>query len=234
MANRLEIVYNIKELMKDHTDDSLMSDRHILFLFKTHRARFLRQLYSDRAKGLDDSSMQSLCLEMEKVDRGTCGITTDCYINRSKEKLPNLLSLRGRTALLSVGPTAVGVDNFDVISPFDVSTCMDDPYATTSVFIDDGYLFVVGSTPAANLIKCIRIVGIFDDPDALTAYNNCCGCDKPEPCVTDTTDYPVPGHMVGDINQAVLKDFLTTINVMSLRDTDNDSAPAKITSNAKK
>lgn len=231
MANRLEIIYNIKELMKDHTDDSLMSDRHILFLFTTHRAKFLRQLYSDRAKGLDSSASQTLCLNMIKVDKGTCGVTTDCFITRSKEKLPNLLSLRGRSALMSAGPAVVGTSKFDVVQAQDASICMDDPYATTSVFIQDNYLYVIGPTIASSLIKCIRVEGIFDNPSILEVYNNCCGCeDTPDPCVTDLTEYPVPGHMVPDINQAVLRDFLSTYNVTASRDTDNDSVPAKASS----
>ncbi len=220
MANRLEIVYNIKELMKDHTDDTLMSDRHILFLFKTQRARFLRQLYSDRAKGLDASAIQVLCLDMEKVDRGACGITTNCHISRSKKKLPNLLSLRGRSALISAGPALVGSSKFDIINSLDANQAMSDKYSTTSIFLDDGYLYVVGTTPAAGLIKTIRVQGIFDDPDALAGF-----LDGKDPCVTELTDYPVPGHMVADINQEVLRNYLQTINVP--RDTDNDSVPEK-------
>lgn len=229
MANRLEIVYNIKELMKDHTDDTLMSDRHILFLFKTYRAMFLRQLYSDRAKGLDDSAIQSLCLDMEPADRGVCGINTDCYINRSKKRLPNLLSLRGRAALKSVGPAIVGSPNFDIIDARDAAICMADPYATNSVFVDDGYLYVVGPTPAVKLMKCMRVQGVFDDPEALEEFSNCCNCSATEaPCVTDETEYPVPGHMIPQINDAVMKEFLQSLNVTAFRDTDNDSAPSSI------
>lgn len=228
MANRLELVYSIKELMKEHTDDTLMSDRHILFLFNTYRAKYLRQLYSNRAKELDSSSTQTLCLDMEKVDKGVCGITVDCTVVRSKIKLPDLLSLRGRSALISAGPAIVGTERFEVINADEANICMSDKFATTSVFIEDNYLYVVGNTPASNLIKCIRVTGIFSDPDSLEDFNNCCNCDdKPEPCLTDETDYPIPGHLIPEISKEVLNDFLSTFNVTPSRDTDNDSVPAK-------
>lgn len=228
MATRLEIVYSIKELMKEHTDDSLMSDKHILFLFDTHRAKFLRQLYSNRAKALDNSAKQQLCLNMETVDRGVCGIDTGCTIRRSKKRIPDLLSLQGRSALISAGPAVVGSKKFEVLNASSVAQIMNDKYASTSVFIDDGYLYMAGYSPAEMLLKCVRIEGVFSNPNELEGFLNCCGCeDTAEACITDETTYPVPGHLLPDLSQAVLKDFLTTLQVSMARDIENDSVPGK-------
>lgn len=226
MPTKLEILYNIKELMREHTDDTLMSDRHILFLFGMHRAKLLRQLYSDRAKELDSSALQTLCVGMETVDKGLCGITVNCNIKRSKVKVPDLLSLKGRSALVSAGPPMVGSNKFDLINNVNVNAVMADEYATTSVFFEDDYLYVIGPVPAAELVSCIRITGIFDSPMELENFSSTCPTQKFTPCVTDDTEYPIPGHMIADVTQLVLKDFLTTLNVVQIRDIENDSTPA--------
>jgi hypothetical protein len=227
MATRLELIYNVKELMKDHTDDSLMSDRHILFLHDLFRARLLRQLYSDRSKGLDDSAMQDICLEMQLVDKGLCGITTPCTVARSVKRLPELLSLKGRNALVKVAPAVVGAKPFEIIQEGEVNSTIEDKYSYTSAFISDGYVYMVEKTPAAKLIKCISITGIFDTPNELEEHYNCCGCsDKQTPCVTDETQYPAPGHMLSDISESVLQSFLRTIQVP--RDEDNDSVEQSV------
>lgn len=223
---RLEIVYNIKELLKEHTDDSLVSNDHILFLFGTYRAKYLRQLYSDRAKAIDNSALQTLCLSTSPVDRGTCGVTVDCEIVRTKNQIPDLLSIKGRPALTFVGPPIIGASGFDRISNGQVNSCMTDSYSTTSFFIDNGYIYIVGTEPAVKQIKCIRVKGIFENPTDLEGFSSStCDSISIDPCVSDETDYPIPAHMVADINVAVLKNFIVTEKLEQTRDKDNNDVP---------
>lgn len=224
---RNQIVYSIKELLKDHTDDSLLSNDHIIYLFNTYRAKFLRQLYSDRAKAFDESVMQTVCLDMEPVDRGTCGVTTNCYVLRSTQKLPALITIKGRSAISYVGPAIIGANGFEIVKPSTINTCMDDEYASTSAFIENGYVYVVGTQPAHLLIKCVRLNGLFDSPEDLADYFTCtsCGDASKKPCVTEETPYPVPGHMISDISQEVLKLYMATYKVEEQRDKDNNSVP---------
>jgi len=223
-----ELVYDVKGRLADYTDDTLFSDRHIAFLFNIYRARFLRQLYSDRAKQYDASAVQQLCLSMETVDRGLCGITINCTVRRSIKKLPNLLSLKGRSALVSAGPAVIGSKKFDIITEDAASECMADQYATNSVFISDGYVYAVGTSPAMKLLSCVRIQGIFDDPTALKDAYDCCECEATtaDACFTeDATEYPAPAHMLPDISKAIVTDFMQTLKAATVRDTDNDSTP---------
>lgn len=221
---RAEIIYNVKELLKEHTDDSLISDEHILFLFSTYRAKFLRQLYSDSAKQIDETSLQTLCLKTGVVDRGECGITVDCDVVRTVAQIPDLLSIKGRPSLIYVGPPIVGLAPYDIIYNKQINTALDDPFATTSVFIDNGYIYLAGKEPAIKKIKCLKIQALFQNPAELEGFTGTCGKDL-DSCKGDKEEYPVPGHIVADITNAVVQEFLRTKNIEAYRDTDNDDVP---------
>lgn len=227
MATRAEMIFSVKELLKEHTDDSLLSDEHILFQIKAYRAMLLRQLYSDRAKEYDDAAKQTFCADMVLTDPGICGINTGCFILRSEEKIPGLLSVKGRSALTRVGPPIIGMPGYELTTPDRVGACMDDPYSGATAFIMDDYLYMVGRGVATKLIKCISVTGIFEDPEKLEYLNSCdsCGTNQPVKCYNDDSELPMPSHMIQNIIQMVVKDFAQVERLEDHRDRDNDSSP---------
>lgn len=227
MATKLEMIYSVKELLKDHTDDSLLSEDFILFQIKAYRSMFLRQLYSDRAKELDADATQTFCVDTKTVDPGTCGITTGCHILRSVEKIPSLLSIKGRSTLTRVGPPIIGIPAYEVVDAAGINACMNDPYSGTTAFLMDNYLYLVGKDPATKLIKCISVTGIFSNPDALAELGNCdsCGKEVKEPCYTDDANFPVPEHMVPMLIKATVEDYVRTEKLADRRDIDNNGVP---------
>jgi len=222
-----ELIYSVKELLKEHTDDSLISSSHILHLFNAQRAMFLRQLYSRRSKAFDVSAIQSFCMEMELVDRGLCGITTDCHVLRSKKKLPQPLDVRNRSTISYIGPAMVGAKPFDKVKAKDINACMADKYATITAFIQDDYIYVTGTAPSVKLLECIRVEGIFDNPADLENYGTCktCNTSQESHCFTLESTYPVPGHLVAPMTKEVLKSFILTEKLEKNRDTENNSVP---------
>lgn len=226
MATRTELVYSIKELLRDHTDDSLISERHILFLIGNYRAKYLRQLYSNRAKAFDDSAKQCVVLEMAKADPATCGLSTGCTVLKSKRKLPNLLSVRGRSTLTYVGPAIYGTKAFEQIDSQDAASYIEDKFSNIATFIESGYVYVIGAAPAVKLIDWVRVEGIYDNPESLEGFKSCeCAPDVESNCVTDWTEYPIPGHLISDVTQEVLKNYVATKKLEEIRDKDNNSVP---------
>lgn len=226
MATQNELVYSVKELLKDHTDNSLISNAHVLFQLKAFRALLLRQLYSDRARAYDYNVIQTFCLEMEVADSGLCGTNTGCKILKSKKQLPELLSLKGRAAFVRAAPPIIGAEPFDIIKSSNISNCLEDEYGTNSVFIKDRYVYLVGQTPSVLLVKCISVSAIFVDPEDLYDYNTCKSCGgESEPCYTEDSDFPMPGFLITPLINGVLKEFLTVKALEQRRDVDNNDVP---------
>jgi len=227
MATERELIYSIKEFLKDHTDDSLISNEHLFFQIKAFRNTLLRQLYSDRARKFDFTATQQFCMEMEVTDSGLCGAKTGCKIVRSVKKLPSLLSVKGRSALISVSPPIVGSKPYDIIDSEHIQDCLDDPYATNSAFVHDEYLYLVGNSPAISLVKCVSVVGIFENPEALKDYTTCesCGSSTKEACYTPDREFPLPGFLITPVIKEVLNEFLPVEKLKAFRDKDNDGEP---------
>ena len=227
MATRAELIFSVKELLKEHTDDSLIADAHVLFQIKAHRAMLLRQLYSDRAKEFDDAAKQTFCATMERTDPGICGIDTGCFILRSKEKIPGLLSVKGRSALTRVGPPIIGMPAYELAKPETIKQCMEDEYSSSTAFIMDDYLYLVGRGVATKLIKCVSVTGIFANPEDLEELSACdtCGSDEVTQCFTDDSDMPMTAHLIGPVVSLTVADFAKVNPLEDKRDKDNNSVP---------
>jgi len=228
MATKAELIFSVKELLKEHTDDSLLSDDHIGFQVNAYRSMFLRQLYSDRSKSFDEAAKQTLCVTMAPTKSGTCGIDIGCTILRSVERIPGLLSVKGRPALTRVGPPIIGSESYELVNSTQASMCIDDQYAGNVAFIMDGYIYLTGASPAVKLIKCLSITGIFDDPTDLEDFKiyETCGSITTEQCyVEDVSEYPIPGHMISQIILQIVKDFKGVEALEQTRDINNDGVP---------
>ena len=225
MSTKAEMIYSVKELLKDHTDDTFIIEEHVSFQIDNMRTMLLRQLYSDRAKKFDAAASQTFCIGMEQVDNGLCGARTNCTVLRSTEKIPGLLSVKSRSSLIRVGPPVIGTKAYDMVDPAYLGECIDDPYGSHAIFIENEYLYLVGSSIAAKLIKCVSVTGIFEDPEALAELNNSCDNQNSGSCYTVDTDYPVPAFMIGTIIQEVVKLYVKVKPLEQHRDTDNNAVP---------
>ena len=58
-----EIIYIVNDLCKQFSDDSTITEDHILFLLKKYRSLILQQ-YLDANKELTDANYQILCLDL--------------------------------------------------------------------------------------------------------------------------------------------------------------------------
>ncbi len=204
---RSELIYNIKELMKDHSDDVAYSDRHIAFLIDLQRARFIRKSHEKRSKALDQACMSSIEVNLSKIT-GPLGNS----VTRSDEELPELLSLNSRTALVSVVPTISGAEPIEIVSLPKVRGILKGAYGTLFGYMEDNYLNLISLDPAVYMLKKVKVRGIFSEL----------------PFVSDDDPYPLSASLVPQVEDAVLADLLKTLRVMQLQDTDNDSTPKQI------
>ena len=86
MSKVNEIIYDVREAVRQTTDDTDISDRYILYLYNIKRSKYLRQDLNNLQKTIDISILQTLCLELEEVSINECGLDLDCQtIMRTKQ-----------------------------------------------------------------------------------------------------------------------------------------------------
>lgn len=206
-----QIIYDVKELLNQYSDDSDYSDKHILYLYNLKRSKYLRQLLDDKSRTFDKIMIQSLCLEFEEVDKSICELTVGCTVLRSKKPLPTLLPVRNRDTLLSIQPSIALSKPFKVIDINQANYILDRPYSNAiyATVNNEGYIYIFSNTPEHKLISCLYINGIFNDPSDLENYSNCCECeDKIESCFTEESDYPAPAFIIDAARDDIIKLFL--------------------------
>lgn len=220
-----KIIYDVREYLKQYSNDSDLDDRYILHLYNIKRAKYLRQELNNYQRTTDTTIQQTLCLELEEVNVLQCGIDLDCEtIVRTKLPIPKPLELHLKSALTAVRPVKR-------ISPsFNFTTKERAIYSHFSpigngiyAFLDtDLHIYLVSKLDTIKLIDCITITGIFEDPLELTNYFNCCGCETPIKCFDiDESDYPLQPHYIDLIKNEIVRELTGKINIPE--DTENNS-----------
>lgn len=220
-----KIIYDVREQLRQYTDDSEIDDRYIIHLFGLKRAKYLRQDLNNYQRTTDVSVTQTLCLGLERVSVNECGLDYDCEtILRTKRPIPQPLELHIKSAITSVKPTK------RISIPFNFTTKAKAVYSTYSPFNksiysfldNDKYIYLLSTEDSLNMLECITITGVFEDPLELTNYTNCCDCTTASPCFDiNTVNYPIQPHYIDLIKAEIVKEL--TVTLSKPEDKENDS-----------
>lgn len=226
MAKFNQIIYDIREFVKEFSDDTELDNRRLEYLINTKRAKYLRQDLNNFQKSVDISIQQSFCLELEEVSSDECGQDVYCdKILRTKKPLPKAIELHTKPAILRVKPTNKLAGSFNMISR-DKAPYLSESKFKNSIyaFIDtDNHIYFLSGSDTHKLIECISVTGVFEDPTDLANYSNCCGCSEEEKtsCYSEDSEYPLQPHYVDLITKEIVNDILQVKQVPE--DKVNDS-----------
>lgn len=221
-----KIIYDVREALKRYADDSEITNRYITYLYGIKRAKYLRQDLNNYQRTTDVSVTQTLCLELEEVSVNQCGLDLDCEtVLRTVKSIPKPLELHIKSAITSVKPT----NRLSV--PFNFTTKSKIIYSKFSpfnkgiyAFLDnDLHIYLVSELNTLNLLDCITVTGVFEDPIDLLNYSNCCGCNDSTPCFNEeTTDYPLQPHYIDLIKGEIVNELAKLKQIKE--DTENDAS----------
>lgn len=229
MSTISQLIYSVREGISQHTDDSNISDRYILYLFNLKRSKYLRNDLNNFQKTIDLSILQTLCLELEEVNSNECNLSYDCgTIMRTKQKLPQPIELHLKPAIVTIKPTNRIAVPFNFVNK---ERAIWSKYSSFEsgiyAFLDnDNYIYLVSESTAVKLIECISVTAIFEDPLALRDYKTCCGCEIPKACYDDlTTQYPLQAHHVDNIREEIIRSLLRQL--LQVPEDENNNADDK-------
>lgn len=185
------------------SDDFPYSDEHIYSMLQTMRSKRLRQKMDQDAfiSQFSYSVIDCVPLEWGKYSDCPC-YTSDCFILRSKYKIPSFIS--NRTGL----PIIVTTLNGNIISEGSITKEQFNNYKRSKVktlnyFIHNDYLYITGS----NQLKVVSIKGILNDPLELkdipicdTEGNSLGVCHDPL-----NEKYPIDMELFEDIETMILE-----------------------------
>jgi hypothetical protein len=225
-----KIIYDIREILKLYTEDNEISDRYLIHLVNIKRSRFLRQELNNYQRTTDISVTQTLCLPVEQVSANQCGLDIQCdTILRTVKPIPQPLELHIKSAITSVKPSKKLAVPFSFVNKEKATYFEDSPFDGIFAYLDnDKYIYLVSKINTLNLIDCITITGVFEDPLDLLNYSNCCNCEDITPCYNiDTTNYPLQPHLIDLIKLEIVNELIKESQIREDKVNDSDNSDDK-------
>ena len=225
MATINEIIYDVREKINQHIDDSDITDRYIIHKINLVRNKFLQQRLDNFRALKGNNILQKFCTKLEKSDSGLCERLGCEYILKSKDVMPQTLELHNTQSIFRIKPTdilskKISFISLDRLEYVEGSSFQESLYA----FIDtDDYLYIFSPNGDFTNLDCLEITGIFSNPLELENYKNCCNCNTIESCYDPYTDiYPMYKHLIFDLVQIVSKEIIEIFRLQSDKENNSD------------
>lgn len=201
-----EVIYSIREGVRQYSDDSTLSNRLILFNVDLERASYLN--YHANKGELPDTNKQTICLTLEETSNTECGcITEDCTIMRSTVIIPKMID-RGRVAIGAKDSIPI-----KVISWNKFVHSGNNKYNQDTIFAavnPDGRLYLKSNNVLHKLLECAYLTATFENPKAAEDFSN----EDGTVCFNASTDaYPIDMDGFNRIRKVVLKTLLMSLGV---------------------
>lgn len=212
-----DVISRVRTQVKGLRQDPLLTDRVIYTFIKKHSGWLLKREDSGNRLMNFMSIIQSLdfveLVEVDKIEACCTGLSSDCKIRRTKNKLPEFMQGYNGPLIREV----TSIDNSEHLQPTNPTTYVtfskskNFKYNTTKYFwYINNYLYF------PNLDwDAVRIEGIFEGN--ISQYN----CDKDAKC-TQMSDQPlsIPEYLLGELESNVFKDLVAMMQLPP--DTVND------------
>lgn len=230
-----EIIQRIQSLYSKgvQSDDSRLSSRHIYNKLLTVRSRLISQEAKKKQKVSQWNYQVISCIELVSVPAHECPCIppVGCDILRSKHKLPRPLSGLSGSLIQSV----TTIDRLTKINPISINAIKSqagNKYSKKDLnyFIEDGYLYI--STPSK--LQVIRVIGLFEDPIAVSKFENFCNeCKECDNCIDyQKQEFPIDNDMIDVLIEFTVQELIVLFS-QSAQDTTNNSVDDAVNGRSK-
>jgi hypothetical protein len=233
MAKYKEIVSMVLDMLKVTSDDSIITEGHIIFLAGRYRSFLLKQrYYSDLKKQIPESNYQTLCLNLEPVEAIEGLPCAGGYYLRSTEPVPDLLPF-GNTRFYTAASyfkgdiTMVSKDRFKYVG--ENKYLQNILYATLG---PDSHVYLNSSNPQFLYLEGenkLKVTGIFEDSEKASDLE-CDNQGNPETCDILDRDFPMEDALIAPLIELITKELSPSIAAPEDKENDaNDNLSQTVT-----
>jgi|SRR6218665_1010329 len=221
MPSYNELCYDILELLRGDqiSDDTDISERHIMFHIDLQRALWIRNEYNKPGRKIDPQMEQDLgCLKLVEVDAADCcEIKTGCIMLRTEMKMPMFIDLHTGPAITRVGPVSKIMRPYVFTNYQRVPYQLEGKYSSKEVymFLLNGYMYFVTNNPELQTVDYVNVRGLLANPRDMEDF------DCEDHCFSLDDQYPMPNWMIPYIKEQILKQFGVALQIP--KDDTNDA-----------
>lgn len=207
----IEIIRNLRKIIKDTSDDRLISDYQMIFIINYIRSFLIRQDY-EKGRSLSSNVIQDLgVVNFVSIDKAESDVTSATVnIFKSEAEIPKPIEVYNKDLITYIG----GVDKQSPIQFTTKARATWDKYAAKfthgkeRAFIKDGYMYIEG---CEDYVVYKSIEGVFENPIDVWVFKGLTSHDDPDL----TLMYPMSSHMIRTMNDLILQGELNILNMIS-------------------
>lgn len=201
-----EIVYACLDSLKVTSDDSYITEEHVLFFLSKIRALILKQRYSDIKKEIPQSNYQTICLDLIQVPAIAGEPCEGGTYLRSKMKVPSTISI-GNNIVYPVD--FYQGTHITYVSRERMRYVGENKWLKNIIYVSKGpddYLYFKSSNPQYLYLEKVQMTGVFEDPDK-AAELECDAKSSATPCSADILDkeFPLEEGLVSTVIELTVK-----------------------------
>ena len=185
-----EIIYAIREKLKEYTDDTRYTDDYIMYLVRINRAVLIRREYSNLQRTVDSEVLQTFCMNTEEVNESLCpecstyyNNDNQCSIIRTIEQVPFTIELHNKNMIHRVVVfDENNPSNTQIGRPVNYISAERAVYAGSGDFefnqifaflLPDGHMYLKSRTGIHRTIDKIGITAALENPDDASIFPDC-------------------------------------------------------------
>lgn len=207
----------ILDRIKGSSDDFEYTEEHILFLMGKYRSFFLKQQYKAGIELINQSNYQTICLDLEKNNKGIC---EDIELISTKE-IPSILSITSPIIYPSydnINIVYVNKDRYRFVGH--------NKYMTNIIYACKGFdnkLHIKSNNPQFLYLTSVKMYGLFDDFEKAFEMS----CDENKQCDIMDSEFPFENDLVPQMCDTIYNTL--TNSVYKPSDTINDGSDSLAT-----
>jgi hypothetical protein len=205
MATLREIIYDIREVLKQYSDDSNISNEYLQYLVHYTRALLLSQRFSSRSTILPQKNKQQFYLEMEDLpvdDNPFC--VTGNKILRTKLAIPRPLEAFNIKSNIKINSGSYNDTYFNLVLPERFPYCGSSKWTRNQIFCTIGTdfkLYFKSQNPKHFLIEDVKLSMVCENPE--DAYPQTVEYSSAIDFID--TEYPLEIDMITQIVEIIIK-----------------------------
>lgn len=204
-----KMIYEIREATGSISDDRRVDSRYIVQVINNNRTTALRGSFSLKPNSNTIGLTQDLPVEIEIVSRSVLpNCPLNCYVMRSKEKIPTLVYEGTLLGWYDVKSADVTYRYFEKVEPERVGYLTFEFNVVYTFLGSDYYLYFLVKNKNLEL-KCAMFTGIFEDPTEVDS---------------ELSNYPLKQNMWAVIKPQIISDILRTPQEDPLNNSEPDRA----------
>ena len=214
-----EIIYACLDSLKLTSDDSFITEEHVLFFISKIRALILKQRYSDIKREIPTSNYQTICLDLIQVPAIAGEPCEGGTYLKSKQKIPSTMSI-GTTTVYPVD--FYQGTHITYVSRERMRYVGENKWLKNIIYVSKGpddYLYFKSSNPQFLYLEKVRMTGIFEDPEKASELE--CDSDGTKPCDVLDREFPLEEGLTSTVIELVVK-YLSGA-VYRPKDSSNDA-----------